>query len=420
MDFSNHFEAIVQDIVSKIQDTVNDRVTESIEQNIAQKLASFNFDAVVATAVAPSIERRVADLKFDTRAINQAINEVAATTSASLAADLRKQVEEEVYNEIRNLDVKAMISDKVGDVINNRLGSLTFPEASIPWQSIDTGAATISGDLISGGIIKQFGSTGIDDQATKCQLTILDTHVVVESPILTTGVDVRGDATVSGKLVISGEIDSSASGYKQLLASTTTAVRESLNDELFAGFSDFVATNIRERGIDFSEVLINGRLVLSETKLGPSVATSHLKRVGELEELQVRGESYLSRTLYTTEKRVGINTLEPSAALTVWDEEVEIVTAKLKQNVGYVGSKRPVTVILGANNKENLSLDIDGSVTISDLRLGALPLSTASMEPNWSGRAGEIVFNDSPGIGKPIGWVCLDGTRWGFFGVIQE
>lgn len=420
MDFSEHFEAIVQDLINKIQNTVNDRVLESIEQNIAKKLETFDFNSVITAAVAPSIEQRVSDLKFDTRAINQAINAVATETAASLASDLRKQVETEVHNEIHNLDVKALISDKVTETITNRLGTLTFPEASIPWAAVSLADVKLTGDAITGGIIKQFGSTGIDDQATKCQVTILDSHLVAEVPILTTGVDVRGDAAISGNLVLNGEIDSSTTGFKKLLEKTTTAVRDSLNDELFAGFSNFVATNIREGGIDFSEVLINGRLVLSESKLGPSVVNSNLKTVGELEELQVRGESYLSKTLYVSGRRVGINTLEPSSALTIWDEEVEIVAAKAKQNTGYFGTIRPATLVLGANGKENISLDIDGSVTINDLRLGALPLGTASTDPNWEGRAGEIVFNDSPAVGRPIGWVCLGGTRWAFFGTIQE
>jgi hypothetical protein len=75
---------------------------------------------------------------------------------------------------------------------------------------------------------------------------------------------------------------------------------------------------------------------------------------------------------------------------------------------------------LGSSGKDNISLEPDGSVTINDLRLGALPISTASSQPTWSGIAGEIVFNDSPKIGVPIGWVCLEGHRWANFGTIAE
>ena len=128
----------------------------------------------------------------------------------------------------------------------------------------------------------------------------------------------------------------------------------------------------------------------------------------------------LDSTLYVSQKRVGINTLEPSYALTVWDGEIEVAINKINQQRAFVGTHRPIAVTLGSNSKDNISLDIDGSVTINDLRLGAVPIGTASSIPNWEGRSGEILFNDSPQVGQPIGWVCLGGHRWGTFGLVLE
>jgi len=286
---------------------------------------------------------------------------------------------------------------------------MNFPARSIAAESINFENFILSGDYIKGGIINNFASTGIDDKASQCQLTILDNAVVVEQPIVTTGLSVQGSAQISEvltvkELKISGKINEESQGYQQLINDTKKNILED------------IATN----GLLAPKLIFNDRNSLSETQLPNSLTTSNLRKVGTLEELQTRGDTLLDETLFVSRKRVGINTLEPTYALSVWDEEVEVAISKTGKNRAFIGSHRPVNVILGAADKENISLEIDGSVTINDLRLGALPLSTASIEPNWEGRAGEIVFNDSPQIGKPIGWVCLQGTRWAKFGLIQE
>lgn len=419
MDTSNHFEAIVQDLVNKVQEKVAFEVESKLEQLIFQKLEAYDFDSIVASSAGPALEHAISEYKFDTKAIDQKIKNVAEKSSMLLANDLHQQVVDSVAAEIKAIDIRSLISEEVLAIVARRLETQQFPENSISASAINFTDFKLSGNLVKGGIIENFGSLGIDDQATKCQLTILDTHVVIESPILTTGVDVRGDVKITGNLTIDGQITPDSGAMRQLVADTVSAVKTSLNKELFQGFSDLVTQEIRDHGIEFKEVIINDRLVLAEDRLGPGVTRSNLNRVGELDELQVKGETFVGRTLYASGKRVGINTLEPSAALSVWDEEVEIVVKKAKKDRGYIGTERKLGLSLGVGGQDNLSLDPDGSVTINDLRLGALPLSTASQEPNWSGRSGEIVFNDSPSIGKPIGWVCLEGHRWGSFGIIQ-
>lgn len=346
----------------------------------------------------------------------------------SVFEELSKQVQETVTQElatyvkdqVARFDLKSLVREQVNEYLDARIKEYSFPEQSIPANTIKFDGFVLSGDHIQGGIIKNFGSIGIDDQATGCQLTILDTHIVMEPPLVTTGVDVRGDVAVTGNLTLTGNLNKDSKAYTELVADTLVAVQKEINEDLFRGFSDLISADIHDRGIDFSEVLINGKLALAETKLGPAVVHSNLRKVGELDDLQVKGESFLSSTLYTSNKRVGINTIEPAAALAVWDEEVELLVGKKSQGHGFVGTKRQTPFTIGANGKDNIQLDIDGSVTINDLRIGALPVSTTSIQPNWEGRAGEIVFNDSPGIGKPIGWVCLEGHRWGRFGIIQE
>jgi hypothetical protein len=341
-----------------------------------------------------------------------------------LATQVQKQVEEElvayVRQQVATIDFVKLVKDQVNIHLDSKLAKLNFPDESIPASAIRFTEAALSGDCITGGIIKNFSSTGIDDRATECQVTILDNQVVIEQPVVTSAAIVRGPVTIEGNLTLDGKLNTDSPGFKNIVEASATAVKQSLDTALFDQYSDAVTTKLKQSGIDAGSVRINDRPVITDGELAPTIVKSNLRRVGELTELQVRGESLLDNTMFVAGKRVGINTLEPGGALAVWDEEVELVVRKKSANTGYLGSTRDVSFIIGSNNKENICIDPDGSVTIADLRLGAIPISTASVEPTWQGRAGEIVFNDSPVIGKPIGWVCLEGHRWANFGTIQE
>ena len=46
--------------------------------------------------------------------------------------------------------------------------------------------------------------------------------------------------------------------------------------------------------------------------------------------------------------------------------------------------------------------------------------SSAAWQPTDNRQLGEIVWNEQPNIGAPIGWVSLGGARWAKFGTITE
>ena len=130
----------------------------------------------------------------------------------------------------------------------------------------------------------------------------------------------------------------------------------------------------------------------------------------------------LSNVLYTTPgtKRVGINTIDPSDALTVWDNEVEVVIGKHKAQEGYIGTRRRQDINIGANNKVGITVRSDGSVAINKLQLMGRVIAQSDTVPGEARKKGDITLNTNPQIGSPIGWVCLDGLRWTGFGKIEE
>ena len=74
---------------------------------------------------------------------------------------------------------------------------------------------------------------------------------------------------------------------------------------------------------------------------------------------------------------------------------------------------------MGANGKNNLTLNPDGSVEVDTITIGTVMMSSAVTIPNYSGITGQIVWNQSPVPGAAIGWVCLGATRWAKFGTVE-
>lgn len=404
MNIANQLESIVNQLVEEIKTKLDVEIQTSIVKQIDSALKDYDFDSKVEQVAAVKLDDKVNNFQFDISAVSEQISQIAAVTLANLSSSVAAELEKAANEQVAKINVTPIIES----TLKTYLGKMRFPDESIKSQAIDFTDLTLSGDHIDGGIIKNFASTGIDDKATQCQVTILDSHVIVERPILTTGVQVQGNVKVENAINVG----------------TVNAVHFNENSEGFAQIVDFVETrtlqNILEHGVVAPKLVYEGAELINKSEIAPSILKSNLRKVGTLEELQTRGETLLDNTLFVNNKRVGINTLEPTYALTVWDGEVEVAINKVNQTRAFIGTHRPIAVTLGANGKENISLDADGSVTINDLRIGALPISTASNQPTWAGRAGEIVFNDSPKIGVPIGWVCLDGHRWAKFGIITE
>jgi hypothetical protein len=111
--------------------------------------------------------------------------------------------------------------------------------------------------------------------------------------------------------------------------------------------------------------------------------------------------------------------MDPSDALTVWDNETEVVIGKHKAHEGYIGSRRRQDINIGANNKVGIVVRSDGSVVIDKLVLIEIEISTGNSIPGTAAKRGDIVLNTSPDIGKFVGWVCIDGIRWAGFGRIE-
>ena len=274
-------------------------------------------------------------------------------------------------------------------------------KSRIAVQQIDLHKNSLSGDFIDGGTITNFKSSGIKDTADSVNLVIKDDAVEIESDL-----NVKGTVRVENLEYVQAQVPK---------LNVTEAVM-----------------------IDHNEVIWRDRL-------GKSVRKSHLTDLGVLNNLQVRN------TLYVADGRVGINTTAPSADFSVNSGGYEIIT-RMHESNAYVGTHTHVAFAIGTDDTPRLTCRANGDVVVGtetgkpvnlnvfgkvgvgvkypseslhvdgNIKFAERTFASGEQEPRegrWD--TGSVVWNDKPGLNKPVGWVCIKGGKpgnWRPFGQI--
>lgn len=419
MDLNLHLNKIVEGLVADITSNVIVRVDAVITNAIDGRLAAYDFGSHIQNAAAAAFEKRVSEYTLDPKKLENRVVDKIRETIADAQLSTKNLVEEKVQESLKLVDFQKALTDAVGTIIADRMSAMIFPTNSINADAIKIADLKLSGDNISGGIVENFSSTGIDDRASQVALTILDDSTVIENNLLTKDLTVQGSMTINGEFVVNGTVPEDSEFYKSLVASTSHKTLTSVDNTLFSNYSKIIFDKIKNDGLDLEKITINGLEVATSSALGTSIVNSNLQTLGELKELRVAGESIIAQTLYVTPKRVGINTIEPSAALTVWDDEIELVAKKKSKDVGILGTTRQQKLVLTANNRDNILLHEDGSVEVSKLKIGSMQFTTADSPPNYISQRCHVVWNTNPNPGGPLGWICLGGANWANFGIID-
>jgi hypothetical protein len=273
----------------------------------------------------------------------------------------------------------------ISDIVNQKLQTIDFPDSSIPASKININGLRISKSAIQDHV---FGS-GIEDIADTVQLTVMDGAVVVENDLITNSIKAT---TVTADTLIVKDFATDQPWYATMKQDVLASVPKP------------------EMPKDWSF-----KIAEMDAKIQVNAARN------QLNELEVSGEAMLSDVLYTTpgNKRVGINTMEPSDALTVWDQETEVVIGKHASQEGYIGTRRRQDLNIGANNTVGLKIRSDGTVSMDKLELLGRTIGSSKTIPGHAAKKGDIVLNDNPTVGGYVGWVCLDGIRWSGYGKIE-
>jgi hypothetical protein len=264
---------------------------------------------------------------------------------------------------------------------------------------------------------KGFSTAGMQDTAKELQLSVMDGVVVVENELVSKDLSVeknthlKGDLLITGDLAVQGRINTDNKSWQDLGDHIGRVAYDKFRDD-FA--DELIGTVISEvkKGVDITDVRVDGMSLIDGNTLSPTVQTSSLTRVGTLTELSVDGTVALNDTVTVVRNRVGINTKEPDSALTVWDEEVTVSAGKLSKNTAFVGTPRTQNLVIGTNRQNHLEIDTDGLTTVQKLRIGKNLIGHGKAVPNYAGNKGDIVFNIDMTPDTPFAWICLGAFRW--------
>lgn len=422
MDINQQLQPIVAGLIDNLKANLEQELRSKVTDEVVRTIANTEIESIVTDLITAQLTDRLDKFNFTETSriqLNKLVGSLMEGINKTLVESANAQITQEIKQQLKSIDVNLVVNEVVKFNIKNYLNLHNFPNNSISHRAVSFEDFTMSGDQIKGGIIDNFGSTGIEDRATHVQMTLMDHATAFEGPLWAPSAVIKGDLTVEGDLLIKGEVPTNSVLFTNLVEYSSIKVKGLLNTELFTNYSDIIFAKIKDDGIDLNKITQHGKEIINDNQIGYHITDSNLQRVGILTDLQTKGESLLSETLYVTNRRVGVNTISPSAALAVWDEEVELTMSKRKQDTGYIGTARSQQLILGSNNKDNLILNADGSVVVSSIYVGKVEMTSATAVPKTEGRRGQIVWNELPDHGLPMGWVCITGSRWAGFGKIE-
>lgn len=417
----------IEDTVKTLSDSLTQTILEEVKGNVKRELNhtvkeyvnSLDITDIVNDAIGTHINTW---LENHQDWLTKTVNPIVDLVRRDASAEILKQAQHDIAEAIRvkSKDFDSLATKAFSDNFFKRVEQFDFPESSIPAHSLNfDNGQRISGDFVEAGIIKGFNSTGIQDAATDCRVTIMDGTTVFENHLVAQGLRVVGDVELEGMISISGQVDPGSKFYSDLVESVRVTVNNGIDENMFTRYSDKVMDRIRVEGVDVANLQVKGKPAFEDGKLANHIGDSNLRTVGMLKELQVQGEFFSSETLYSSKNRVGINTMEPGAALTVWDQEVEIEIGKSSNETARIATTHKQDLILGSNRQPNMRLSADGSTELQKLRLGTQTFASSPTPPNYSGNKGDVVFNANPNLGGPMGWVCLGSSNWANFGIID-
>jgi hypothetical protein len=416
-------------VTDSLQNLVNDLTQQALEQaqgtmrnelvNIVnQRLDEILSTGVVEKIVAARVEQQINQFTPDLSKFEEGIQTVANNILASLDTSANQQITNHISQKIQALDVATLIDRAITTQLELNNFKIPFKDKSVPGTAVDAVGLAISGDNITGGVVTAFASTGIEDKASQCQVTVLDQGTVFENTLYAPHLEVKGGAVIDGNLTILGTITDNPA-YQQLISDVSTNAQTAIGPSILDAYQDRVFERIQQEGLDLNKIKINGQSIVEGDSLTSAVRHSQLQSLGVVRDLQTDGEALLSQTLYVSNRRVGVNTMDPNHALSVWDEEIEIGVGKQSQGVARIGAARDHTLVIGTNKHDNITLTADGGVTIPKLRLGNMLFGSSAVPPSYDAPRGTVVFNEVPSLGGPLGWVSLGNARWANFGIID-
>ena len=335
----------------------------------------------------------------------------------------------------------------------------------------------LSGDIVHGGTITRFNSTGITDEATRRVILVKDDGLYVDNLSVQ---QVTGDTTFNNNVHVDGELFVTKLHVNELNADVRNERSGPL--EFIADGNGIYGKGLIWKGPDISSkqfiykpnpdrifstdtidldrtaaYSIGNAVVLTGDTLGPSVRSSSLTRVGTLNNLRTQGDLSIDEfIIYSSDsQRIGFGTESPNASISVtsletefvidvegprtkignWTtDDLEIITDNTPRitisstgqvSIGQKGNRNARLNVFGklGVGVNNVADDVDVSISNVLEIAGTKIMTGVEIPDNGTYRQGDIVYNTNAVATGYVGWVCVrEGSpgEWKAFGQISS
>jgi len=328
---------------------------------------------------------------------------------------------------------------------------------------------SLSGNKIHGGIITQFASAGIRDEANNPVLTVKDDGLHVKNAKIQS---ISNDLSVKGTLSVDGEITATRLNVNEINADIRNERTAPLefkaengnvyNKGLLWSAKDYTKQLVIQGSPDrlwSSEHIdlhkdrdykIGNQTVIGRDYLGSGVVKSNLRSVGVLDSLEVGGsfsvDAYLRYDANTQQLALGAE--DPNGMFTMESWDHQFIIDPSEDNQWKIGTWTTSALHVVTDDTVRLTVGANGNITVNsktsfigNVGIGVKNFADdanltvagpvrfqnkkfeVSNEPPTSGsyQRGDIVWNDQPQPTGYVGWVCVrEGTpgNWKPFGHI--
>ena len=392
----------MDEIESKIIGHIQDRITARFANlsNMPDLLVTIETSVgkLIDQGQLPGIEKYIDPEKI-TNAIDGSVQQLVKQSIDSLIVDSTwlDKIERMV-----NQNMTAKVSERISGIDINSVVVAEVDRNMTRWQQ---------------KLLESVKTHGITDQATTSQLTVIDDAVVVENGLASKTFMVEKDAEIQGtmtvqNLIVKGTVNTDNRSWHELIDHVAVKAADNFTGQWRRGLIEDVLNLAKTQGISFDNVIVNGTPLITGDKLNSSITESSLQKVGTLQQLTVSGSASIGDTVSVKNKRLGVNTHDPEMALTVWDEEVNLLSGKFSKNTAYLGTGRKQSLAIGVNRTPYLTIDEEGLTTVQRLRIDKFNIGHATQVPGYSGQRGDFILNSDPKPDMPFAWICLGGFRW--------